>query len=194
MTSTVEHAPASTAARLHDPSVRGFASDNYSGVHPEVLAALAAANEGHQVSYGEDDYTARLAAADGGALRRGNRVLPGLQRHRRERPVAAVPAAALGSGHLCLHGPHPHGRERRPGAGWRHQTAAGRHHGRQAHPGADRQGGLGMGRRAPRPAAGRLHHADHGAGHLLHAGRSPGHRGTCPFQGHETAYGRCPAG
>ncbi|HSN35089.1 MAG TPA: low specificity L-threonine aldolase [Arthrobacter sp.] len=60
MTSTVESAPASTAARLHDPSVRGFASDNYSGVHPEVLAALAAANEGHQVSYGEDDYTARL--------------------------------------------------------------------------------------------------------------------------------------
>ncbi|MEO3932921.1 low specificity L-threonine aldolase [Micrococcaceae bacterium Sec7.4] len=60
MTSTVETAPASTAVRLHDPSVRGFASDNYSGVHPEVLAALAAANEGHQVSYGEDDYTARL--------------------------------------------------------------------------------------------------------------------------------------
>ena len=60
MTSTVEIAPASTAVRLHDPSVRGFASDNYSGVHPEVLAALAAANEGHQVSYGEDDYTARL--------------------------------------------------------------------------------------------------------------------------------------
>ena len=60
MTSTVETAPASTAARLHDPSVRGFASDNYSGVHPEVLAALAAANEGHQVAYGEDDYTARL--------------------------------------------------------------------------------------------------------------------------------------
>jgi threonine aldolase len=58
-------APAATrtdhaAARLHDPSIRGFASDNYSGVHPEVLAALAAANEGHQVSYGEDDYTARL--------------------------------------------------------------------------------------------------------------------------------------
>lgn len=64
MTTTVETttdtAPASAAARLHDPSVRGFASDNYSGVHPEVLAALAAANEGHQVSYGEDDYTARL--------------------------------------------------------------------------------------------------------------------------------------
>jgi threonine aldolase len=47
--------------RLHDPAVRGFASDNYAGVHPEVLAAIAAANEGHQVSYGDDVYTARLA-------------------------------------------------------------------------------------------------------------------------------------
>jgi threonine aldolase len=47
---------------LHDPTVRGFASDNYSGVHPDVLAAIAAANDGHQVSYGEDAYTARLQA------------------------------------------------------------------------------------------------------------------------------------
>lgn len=45
---------------LHDTSVRGFASDNYSGVHPEVLQALAQANGGHQVSYGEDQYTAQL--------------------------------------------------------------------------------------------------------------------------------------
>ncbi|MGV3713594.1 threonine aldolase family protein [Pseudolysinimonas sp.] len=45
---------------LHDPNWRGFASDNYAGVHPEVLAAIAAANGGHQVSYGEDVYTARL--------------------------------------------------------------------------------------------------------------------------------------
>jgi Threonine aldolase len=46
---------------LHDPDWRGFASDNYAGIHPEVLAAIAAANGGHQVSYGEDVYTARLA-------------------------------------------------------------------------------------------------------------------------------------
>jgi threonine aldolase len=46
--------------QLHDPAWRGFASDNYAGVHPEVLAALAHANDGHQVSYGEDVYTARL--------------------------------------------------------------------------------------------------------------------------------------
>lgn len=45
---------------LHDPDLRGFASDNYAGVHPEVLEALAAANRGHQVSYGADAYTARL--------------------------------------------------------------------------------------------------------------------------------------
>lgn len=45
---------------IHDTAVRGFASDNYSGVHPEVLAAIAAANHGHQIAYGEDAYTARL--------------------------------------------------------------------------------------------------------------------------------------
>lgn len=49
-----------TPSPLHDAAVRGFASDNYAGVHPEVLAAIAAANGGHQVAYGEDDYTARL--------------------------------------------------------------------------------------------------------------------------------------
>lgn len=46
--------------QLHDPAWRGFASDNYAGVHPEVLHALADANDGHQVAYGEDAYTARL--------------------------------------------------------------------------------------------------------------------------------------
>lgn len=46
--------------QLHDIAVRGFASDNYSGVHPEVLDAIAAANGGHQVAYGEDVYTERL--------------------------------------------------------------------------------------------------------------------------------------
>jgi threonine aldolase len=47
--------------RTHDSNWRGFASDNYSGVHPEVLEALAAVNGGHQVAYGEDQYTERLA-------------------------------------------------------------------------------------------------------------------------------------
>ncbi|GAA3699056.1 low specificity L-threonine aldolase [Arthrobacter ginkgonis] len=42
------------------PASRGFASDNYAGAHPEVIAALAAANEGHVVAYGEDIYTEHL--------------------------------------------------------------------------------------------------------------------------------------
>lgn len=42
------------------PPWRGFASDNYAGVHPEVMSAMISANPGHQVSYGEDDVTAAL--------------------------------------------------------------------------------------------------------------------------------------
>ncbi|MEO7125388.1 MAG: low specificity L-threonine aldolase [Nakamurella sp.] len=46
--------------QLHDPSVISFASDNYAGIHPEVLAAIAAANGGHQIAYGGDVYTEHL--------------------------------------------------------------------------------------------------------------------------------------
>jgi len=40
---------------------RGFASDNNSGAHPDILAAIEAANEGHVVAYGDDDHTAATA-------------------------------------------------------------------------------------------------------------------------------------
>lgn len=36
---------------------RSFASDNNAGVHPEVLQAIAAANQGHAVGYGDDPCT-----------------------------------------------------------------------------------------------------------------------------------------
>lgn len=36
---------------------RSFASDNNSGVHPKVMQALAAANCGHCVAYGDDPFT-----------------------------------------------------------------------------------------------------------------------------------------
>ncbi|MFE1556546.1 threonine aldolase family protein [Streptomyces sp. NPDC058734] len=49
-----------TVQRRHDPDERGFASDNYAGTHPEILAAIALVNGGHQVSYGGDVYTERL--------------------------------------------------------------------------------------------------------------------------------------
>ncbi|SPF46783.1 Low specificity L-threonine aldolase [Candidatus Sulfotelmatobacter kueseliae] len=36
---------------------RSFASDNNAGVHPEVLEAIARANHGHVIAYGDDPYT-----------------------------------------------------------------------------------------------------------------------------------------
>ena len=44
-------------------SARGFASDNHSGAHPEVLAAMAAVNDGHVPAYGDDAFTAKGIAA-----------------------------------------------------------------------------------------------------------------------------------
>jgi threonine aldolase len=41
---------------------RSFASDNNAGVHPDVMAAIAAANDGHVIAYGDDPYTARAVA------------------------------------------------------------------------------------------------------------------------------------
>jgi threonine aldolase len=36
---------------------RGFASDNNAGIHPVLLESIAAANTGHVVAYGDDEYT-----------------------------------------------------------------------------------------------------------------------------------------
>lgn len=36
---------------------RGFASDNNSGIHPEILNAISEANKGHAVGYGGDELT-----------------------------------------------------------------------------------------------------------------------------------------
>ena len=49
-------------------SGRAFASDNWAGVHPEVLAAMAAANVGHVPSYGGDPYTRDAVARIGDEL------------------------------------------------------------------------------------------------------------------------------
>lgn len=38
---------------------RGFGSDNQSGIYPAVLEAMARANAGHAVSYGDDEWSAR---------------------------------------------------------------------------------------------------------------------------------------
>ena len=36
---------------------RGFASDNNAGVHPAILEAMASANQGHAIAYGDDPLT-----------------------------------------------------------------------------------------------------------------------------------------
>src|SRR6478672_1185417 len=38
-------------------ATRSFASDNNAGVHPEIFKAIAQANQGHVVGYGDDAYT-----------------------------------------------------------------------------------------------------------------------------------------
>ncbi len=87
---------------LHDQSSRGFASDNYAGVHPEVLAAIADANDGHQIAYGEDVYTARLvetlrehfgAQAEAFPVFNGT----GAQCHRADEPAAPLGRRGLTS-------------------------------------------------------------------------------------------------
>lgn len=42
--------------------MRSFASDNHSGVHPKVMEAIARANQGHALAYGEDPLTAEADA------------------------------------------------------------------------------------------------------------------------------------
>ncbi|GAA2824752.1 L-threonine aldolase [Leucobacter komagatae] len=46
-----------TSPALHP---HAFASDNWAGVHPEVMEAIVAANVGHAVAYGGDSWTAEL--------------------------------------------------------------------------------------------------------------------------------------
>jgi threonine aldolase len=58
--------------QLPPPPQRSFASDNASGAHPDVIAAIIAANQGHALAYGDDQWTrechARFADLFGGAV------------------------------------------------------------------------------------------------------------------------------
>ena len=46
-----------------DDSSRGFASDNFAGVHPRIMDRLLACNHGHAMAYGEDALTAKVRAS-----------------------------------------------------------------------------------------------------------------------------------
>lgn len=49
-------------AMPHRARMRSFASDNWSGAHPEVVAAIARANADHAPAYGDDEWTRRAEA------------------------------------------------------------------------------------------------------------------------------------
>ena len=43
-----------------DPPGCSFASDNAAGIHPDVIAAISAANTGHALAYGADRWTSQV--------------------------------------------------------------------------------------------------------------------------------------
>jgi len=49
---------------------RGFASDNFAGVHPRIMERIQAVNHGHAMAYGDDAVTARARAAFNGLFGR----------------------------------------------------------------------------------------------------------------------------
>lgn len=55
--------------------MKAFASDNYSGVHPEIMEALTRANAEHMGSYGNDEITARTKKLFEKLFGDGNEVL-----------------------------------------------------------------------------------------------------------------------
>ena len=148
---------------------RGFASDNHAGVHPEVIEAIAAANEGHAAAYGGDPVDGARAAALPRALRAGGAGVPGLQRDRGQRALPGGAHPSVAGRRLRAHRAPARRRVRRAGA--RRAQAADRRHARRpadaragrAAAGADR-------RRARRPAAADLDHPEHRARHRLPAG------------------------
>ncbi len=56
--------------------IKNFNSDNYAGVHPEVLAAIADANTGHAPAYGDDAITTQLTETLRGHFGQSARVFP----------------------------------------------------------------------------------------------------------------------
>ncbi len=58
------------------PALPPFGSDNYAPTHPEVLAAIAEANAGYAVAYGDDLWTERLGALTESLFGTGSRAFP----------------------------------------------------------------------------------------------------------------------
>ena len=60
--SEIELTPIMQFEPTSDAFARGFASDNFAGVHPQVMERILAVNHGHSMAYGDDAVTARARA------------------------------------------------------------------------------------------------------------------------------------
>jgi threonine aldolase len=78
----------SACLAVYAEPMKGFASDNHAGAHPEVLAAIAEANVGHARAYGADPWTERAQHL--------------LRRHFGEDTVAQLVFNGSGANVLCL--------------------------------------------------------------------------------------------
>ena len=144
-----------------------FGSDNHAGVHPSIMAAIAAANRGPAVAYGLDNHTAARHRKIQGALRRRHRRLFRLQRHRRQRHLLEHPGppfkAVICSEHAHINADECGAPESARGCKLLtvHTSRRQAHHRRHRPPAA------GAPRPAPRPARRRFHHPVQRAGDRL---------------------------
>ena len=160
---------------------RGFASDNYAGIHPEVLAAIAAANAGHQVAYGDDDIhrcTCERSSSRTSAPRpRCSRCSTAPART----SSRCSPCSPRWGAVVCASSAHINVDEGgAPGEGRRTQAADRPHCRRQAHAGAHRPEAWGWGdeHRAQPPCGD--HHPVHRARNALHGRRDRAPSPTTP--------------
>ena len=160
--------------RLHDPEYRGFASDNYAGIHPEVLTAIAAANKGHQIAYGEDLYTARLKEVMAEHFGEGVEAFPVFNGTGAN--VVGLQSTLPRWGAVICTQTAIHTDERRPRARCGAKAAYGSDARRQTHPRAHHPRGMGLGRRAPGSAARGIDFADHRTRHRVYRRRGAGDR------------------
>ncbi len=177
---------------LHSPDVLSFASDNYAGAHPQILAAVAAANGGHVAAYGYDIYTEKLQQLMRSHLGEQAQCWPvfngtganvlGLQ--------AMMPRWGAV---ICANSAHLNTDEN--GApqitGGLKLWLVDAPHGKLTPELIARQAwGFGSEHRA-QPLGGE-HQPNHRMRHMLHRRRNPRHCRLCPQLGHEAAHGWCP--
>ena len=116
-----------------------FASDNFAGAHPRVVDAVAAANTGHVMAYGDDVHTAECEARFRDLFGPTDADVPRVHGHRSQRARAGddVEAGAGDRVHQLV--AHRGRRDRRPRADPRRQADRSAERRRQAPPGAARR-------------------------------------------------------